>query len=108
MVDVSLSVIAVDTVDPHPVSHIVSVTSSQPVTGFGDFTSPDWVITGALTLQLRAERLDPLQCIIAIILPGVLCDRIYTITVATTDASGNTTHGTKTVIVENPRGHAVH
>ncbi|HEV7485060.1 MAG TPA: HYR domain-containing protein [Thermoanaerobaculia bacterium] len=109
MVNVSLSVIAVDAADPAPMSHIVSVTSSQPVNGFlDDNTSPDWIITGALTVQLRAERLDPIPCLIAIILPGVLCDRIYTITVATTDASGNTTNGTTTVTVANPRAHAVH
>jgi hypothetical protein len=108
MVNVSINVIATDAVDPAPMSHIVSVTSSQPTEGGEDDTSPDWVITGPLTLQLRAERLDLVECLLGILLPGVQCDRIYTITIETSDFSGNTTHGTVTVTVANPRGHAVH
>jgi hypothetical protein len=96
MVNVSVSVIATDLVDPAPMSHIVSVSSNQPLNGTGDGdTAPDWVITGPLTLQLRSERAS-----------GVV--RVYTITIATTDASGNTSQGTVTVNVGDGRGRAVH
>jgi hypothetical protein len=97
MVDVSLTVIATDLVDPAPMSHIVSVTSSQPDNGTGDGdTANDSVITGPLTVQLRAERSQ-----------GV--DRVYTITIATTDFSGNTAQGTVNVTVSQAsRGHASH
>jgi hypothetical protein len=87
MYPVTISVIATDLVDPAPVSHIVSVTSNQADNANGDGNTPiDWTITGPLTLQLRAER-DSGN------------DRTYTITIATTDASGNTAHGTVTVTV---------
>jgi hypothetical protein len=78
MVAVTLSVVATDLVDPAPIVKIVSVTSNQPVNGTGDGdTAPDWNVTGALTVDLRAERS-----------PG--SDRVYTITVEATDATGNT------------------
>jgi len=84
---VTVTVIATDLVDPAPTSHIVSVTSNEADNGNGDGnTSPDFVITGPLTLQLRSER-DGNN------------DRIYTITIATSDFSGNTAHGTVTVTV---------
>jgi hypothetical protein len=87
MADVTVTVIATDLVDPAPTSHIVSVTSNQSDNGNGDGNTPtDWTITGALTLQLRAER-DGNN------------DRVYTITIATSDFSGNTAYGTVTVTV---------
>ncbi|MEA2165885.1 MAG: hypothetical protein QOK37_4012 [Thermoanaerobaculia bacterium] len=97
MTNVTLSVVATDLVDPAPVSHIVSVTSSQPDNGTGDGdTANDIVITGPLTLQLRAERSQ-----------GV--DRVYTITIATTDFSGNTAYKTVNVTVgQANRGRAAH
>lgn len=70
MVSVSIAVVATDNADPAPVSHIVGVTSNGGA-------SSDWQITGPLTVNLRAER------------PGT-GDRVYTIAVATSDASGNT------------------
>jgi hypothetical protein len=107
MIDVTVTVIATDLVDPAPTSHIVSVSSNQADNGNGDGnTSPDFIVTGPLTLQLRAER-DGND------------DRIYTITIATSDSSGNTANGTVTVSVSQtshatspaavplPRGHAV-
>jgi hypothetical protein len=67
---------------------IVSVTSNEPQNGTGDGdTSPDWQITGDLTLQLRAER------------SGTGSGRAYTITIACVDASGNETRSTVTVRV---------
>jgi hypothetical protein len=87
LIPITISVVAVDAVDPSPVSHIVNVTSNQPIegTGSGD-TAPDWVITGALTLQVRAERSSGQ-------------DRVYTITIETSDFSGNIATGTTTVLV---------
>ena len=92
MTPVTVSVTAVDNADPAPVSTIVSITSSEPVTGPGDHTSPDWQITGNLTAQVRAER-------------GKDATRTYTITVVCTDASGNTAEAITTVtVVKKGRG----
>ncbi len=88
---VTVSVTAEDNADPAPVSTIVSITSSEPVTGPGDRTSPDWIITGDLTATVRAER-------------GKDATRIYTITVVCTDASGNTAEATTTVTVVKKKG----
>ncbi len=66
---------------------IVSVTSTEPAGG-----DPDWVITGNLTLSLRATRLGNG--------PG----RTYTITVKCTDGSGNQATRTVTVIVPHDQG----
>ena len=62
---------------------ITSVTSNEPVDGVG------WVVTGDLTLNLRASRSSK----------GT--GRIYTITVTCTDGAGN--RSTKTVTVTVPR-----
>ena len=95
-VEVTITVIASDLVDPNPTSHIVLVSSNQPINGIGDGnTTTDWTITGPLTLDLLAERTGS-------------TDRVYTITIATTDASGNTAYGVVNVTVSNPRGRAVH
>ena len=62
---------------------IVSVTSNEATDG------QDWIITGDLTLSLRAERSNKRT------------GRIYTITIACTDPSGNAS--IKTVTVTVPR-----
>src|SRR5207302_692554 len=56
MVDVTILADVVDNCDTAPVTRIVSVTANQPVIdpGSGN-TSPDYIITGNLTLTLRAE-----------------------------------------------------
>jgi hypothetical protein len=99
MVDVTVAVVATDNCDTAPVSHILSVTSNQPINGPGDGnTTPDYVITGPLTAQLRAER-------------TANQDRTYTITIVTTDFSGNTATATTTVTVSqtsNGHGRAAH
>ena len=65
-----------------PIScRITSVTSNEPVSGV------DWVITGDLTVNLRASR-DKRGA-----------GRIYTITVTCTDAAGNSSERTVTVTV---------
>jgi hypothetical protein len=89
LVAVTITVGATDDIDPNPSSQIVSVTSNQAVNGTGDGDQePDWEITGALTLNLRAERASSE-------------DRVYTITVSTSDATGNTTLSSVTVTATN-------
>jgi len=87
LVPVTLTAVTTDNCDPHPVCRIVSVTSSEPVTGPGDNTAPDWNITGDLTVELRAE-------VTSQDLP-----RVYTIKVDCTDLSGNRSCGSVTVTV---------
>jgi len=90
MVPVSLTASVVDAVDQTPVTRIISVASNEPVsgTGGGDL-SPDWEITGPLTLKLRGES------------SGKGSGRVYTITVESRDYSGNARN--KTVAVSVPR-----
>ena len=78
MVPVSVSVSATDNCDPSVTCRITSVTSNEPVSGTGNGDkSPDWVITGPLTVSLRAERAPKGN------------GRIYTINIECVDASGN-------------------
>ena len=71
-----------------PICSIVGISSNEPDNGLGDGdTAGDIVITGPLTVKLRAER--------AAKGPG----RTYTITVEVTDASGNSSTATTTVVV---------
>jgi len=93
MVEVYVEIEAVDDRDPAPVCRIVEVTCNEPVNGPGDGNSePDWEITGDLTVLLRAER------------DGGDTERVYTIVVACTDASGNTATDTVEVIVPHDQG----
>ena len=72
---------------------IINVTSSEPDNGLGDGdTAGDIVITGAMTVNLRAER------------SGKGNGRTYTITVEARDAAGNATTRTTTVVVPNSQG----
>lgn len=88
MIAVRITAQATDTVDAAPLTRLVSVTSSEPVNGTGDGdTAPDWVVTGPLTVDLRAERAGPGH------------GRTYTIAVECADAAGNTALGTVTVFV---------
>jgi len=87
LVPVSLSVSAIDNCGP-VTSKIKSVRSNEPISGLGHGDlSPDWIITGDLNLELRAERS----------LKGH--GRIYTITVESKDAAGNSSTGDVTVTV---------
>jgi hypothetical protein len=89
MVPVTVAVSVSDLCDEIPVCQIISVSSNEPVNGLGDGdTAPDWVITGNLTLNLRAER------------SGRGTGRVYTSTIQCTDASDNSS--TKTVTVNVP------
>jgi len=92
MVRTSLAVTATDNCDPVPECSITNVSSNEPVNGLGDGdTAPDWLITGALTADLRAER------------SGKGDGRIYTITVTCTDSCGNSSIDTATVTVQHNR-----
>lgn len=73
-------------------SRIVSVTSDEPVNEKGDGnTDPDWLITGNLSLKLRAER------------SGRGDGRVYTITVETVDHAGHKVTNTTEVKVPHDR-----
>ncbi|HLY77284.1 MAG TPA: galactose oxidase-like domain-containing protein, partial [Thermoplasmata archaeon] len=77
LVGVTVQATATDLVDPAPTLSILSVSSTEAVSGLGagDLT-PDWQITPPMTLSLRSERFTYV--------------RRYTITVQAADASGNT------------------
>ncbi len=90
MVPVTVAVAASDSCDAVPACQIISVSSNEPVDGLGNGgTAPDWEISGGLTVNLRAER------------SGTGSGRVYTITVACTDASSNSS--TETVAVTVPQ-----
>ena len=87
-IPIDIAAIVSDLVDPSPVTKIISVSSNEPDDGPGDGNrSPDWQITGDLTLLLRAER------------SGRGTGRIYTITVESRDSFGNAAVQTVTVFV---------
>lgn len=90
MEPITVTVDATDLCDPNFTCEIVDVTSNEPVDGDGDGnTEPDWKVTGALTLELRAER------------AGTGTGRIYTITVECTDDNGNSSSATVEVVVSH-------
>jgi hypothetical protein len=87
-VPVTLSVVAQDTCDPNPSCTLVGIISSEPANGGGSGnTSPDFVITGPLSANLRAER------------DGTGSGRTYTLTVQCTDHSNNSSNANTTVFV---------
>ena len=54
MIPGTISVVVSDICDANPTCTIIDVTSNEPVEGGGDGnTSPDWEITGDLTVDLR-------------------------------------------------------
>jgi hypothetical protein len=78
MVTVTADVVTTDTCDPNPVCTIVAVSSDEPVNDVGDGnTLPDWLLSGGLTADIRAERAGPED------------GRTYTVEVTCTDQSGN-------------------
>jgi hypothetical protein len=83
MVPVSLNVNAVDSCDVSPIVRIIQITSNEPQNPH----LPDWEITGAQSLNLRAERL------------GQGRGRIYTIILECKDASGNASSASVDVTV---------
>jgi probable HAF family extracellular repeat protein len=81
MVPVEISVDVTDNADPSPACTISSVLSD------GDSAADDAIVRGLLSLDLRAKR------------SGTTTDRVYTIGVACSDASGNRADASVTVAV---------
>jgi hypothetical protein len=93
LVDVEVAVVVTDNCDESPSCVIASIESDEPENGRGDGnTSPDAVITGALTAQLRSERSGPGD------------GRIYTIGLECTDDSGNVSRSAAFVRVPHDLG----
>lgn len=87
MVPVNVTVSAVDNCDSSPATAVITqVTCNQPLGRFDQ----SWMITGPLSVDLRAERWGN-------------TDRIYTIYLDVTDSSGNKTTTSTTVIVPKSR-----
>jgi len=83
MVPVNLKMETVDNCDSSPVAKLINITCNEPRNSI----APDWEITGAQTLNLRAER------------SGKGTGRIYTILVECKDGSGNVSIGSVDVTV---------
>lgn len=93
MVPVTVSVTVSDNCDPDPVCRITSISVDEDDNGKGDGnTDDDWIITGDLTAELRAER------------SGRHDGREYEITVECTDDANNTTSAEVEVEVEHDKG----
>jgi hypothetical protein len=91
LVPVTITVDAVDMGDPSPRCSIYDVTANEPIVGAGSGnTNFDWRVTGALTLELRAER------------SGQGDGRIYEVHVDCRDSSGNDSTASAKVTV--PKG----
>ena len=86
MRSVSVSVVAEDAVDSDMACKILSVSGDDGA------TASDWDITGDLTVDLRAER------------SGKGDGRVYTITVESTDDSGNSSQSIVEVKVPHDQG----
>lgn len=87
LVPVTVHVRAVDDSGRPPACRITSVRSSDPEVSRGDRTQHDWLITGPLTVKLRAERSAPGH------------SRVYTIQVECADGAGNAASASTTVTV---------
>ena len=83
-VSLSVAVSATDLVSPRPACAIASVSSNEPGNG-------EWEVTGPLTLTLMASR------------NGNGTGRVYTIIVDCSDAAGNGSSGSTTVMVPHDR-----
>jgi hypothetical protein len=92
-VPITIAVSASDVVDAEPVCTVASVSSSEPVSGPGaGRTAPAWTVTGALSLNVRAER------------AGNGSGRVYTIAITCADRAGNTSTTTARVTVAHDQG----
>ena len=92
MVGITVSAVVTDVVGVTSLK-IINVTSSEPDNGLGDGdTAGDTLITGPLSVNLRAER------------SGKGNGRTYTITLEARDASGNVSMKTCTVVVPKSQG----
>jgi hypothetical protein len=92
MVNVAVRYQVIDNCDPAP-DTTLTVTSTEPANGTGDGnTSADWNVIDAYHVQLRAER------------AGNGGGRTYTITITSTDVSGNSSTQDVTLVVPHDRG----
>ena len=92
MNEITVEITATDVCDDTPTCMIDSVSSNEPINGKGSGnTSPDWEITGDFTVDLRAER------------SGKGDGRVYTITVACIDDSGNISEDSVNVTVPHSK-----
>jgi phage gp45-like len=83
MISVKLNARAIDNIDPAPSIRITQVLCNEPQT----HSTPDWVITGPLSVTLRAVR------------DATHAGRVYTIVVLCSDKSGNTSTASVKVVV---------
>jgi hypothetical protein len=94
LVEVTLTAVVHDVVDPSPLTHILSVSSNEQAEDHDRddrHDPPDWIITGPLTVKLRAEH------------SGRRSPLVYTIMVESRDALGNASTKTISVPVRRPR-----
>jgi hypothetical protein len=88
MVPVTVRAATADQCSTTTVCTIAAVRSNEPMNGTGDGDmTPDWEVTGDLTVNLRAER------------AGTGNGRVYTMTVGCTDASAQRAAKNVTVTV---------
>lgn len=88
MVPVTVSAAATSACGGSTSCSVVSVTSNEPINGLGDGDqSPDWQISGGMSVLLRAER------------SGTGTGRVYTITVRCVNAAGKSSEKKVTVTV---------
>jgi len=87
MIPVLVTLDAIDNCDPSVAKRITQVTSNEPQ----ELSTPDWEITGALSVNLRADRL------------GKGHGRIYTIQVQCEDSSGNISYASVAVVVPHDK-----
>ncbi len=93
MMPVQVTAAILDNCTAAPVCKIASVTSNEPDNGLGDGdTANDIVVTGDLTVNLRAER------------SGTGTGRLYTVNGQCTDAAGNVASWSTTVTVPHDQG----
>jgi hypothetical protein len=85
MVSVAIGGTVTDDSDPSPACQISSVTSNEPS------GASDWILTGPLSLRLRADR------------NGLGVGRIYSITVTCTNASQLSSSAVVSVLVPHDR-----
>lgn len=94
LVTIGVSVSATDGVTPSPACRVTHVSSNEPVNGLGDGdTAPDWIVSADLFVQLRAER------------AGKGNGRVYSVSVACSDETGNAATTVVTVRVPKSQGH---
>lgn len=88
LVPVEVAAAPVDNCSLQPACRVAEVSSSEPVNGLGDGDQePDWLITGDMTVKLRAER------------SGTGNGRIYRIALQCIDPAGNASTSSVEVLV---------